>query len=203
MKHELNGILSTFDDVITRAKELGIKIEPPSNKLSVEGMCRKLIVHCDCIITTIEYSITPLSTKQKDNLDSFKKEVGQICRLLDYNFEVSINKSIQSLNEGDNLGSSLITAKILDYMLSQLASNNNIDGKNITDKIKTLVDEDIIDADKEIITKLIIKTDKKVRNALVHNISYHPDTAEALSLLGDCVSVMKIYAKVNSHFETQ
>lgn len=195
MKHEVNGIVSTFVDVVNKVKELGIDIRPPQEKISIEGLCRKMIIDCDSVITMLEHTLSPLSIKQRNLLETLQKDINELCKALDPNFEMNLNKAIKNLNDGDSLGSSLITARILDYMLSQLASKKDVLGNNITDKMKTLVDNNIIDSDLEIVTNLIIKAQKKVRNALDHTISYLPDASEALSLLGDCVSVMKIYTK--------
>ena len=195
MQHEVKGILSSFVEVTEKAKNLGIIIKPPQEKISVEGLCRKMIIDCDSVITTLEHTISPLSLKQKNILETLQKDINELCKNLDTNFEMNLNKAIKNLNDSDSLGSSLITARILDYMLSQLGSNNTITGNNITEKMKTLVDNNIINTDIEIVTNLILKAQKKVRNALDHTISYSPDTSEALSLLGDCVSVMKIYIK--------
>lgn len=192
---EVRGILESHADVINKAKQIGIIITPKKEKITPEGICRKMIIDCDTIITTIESTISPLSFKQKNILETIQKEINELCKTLDANFEMNLNKAIKNLNDGDSLGSSLITARILDYMLSQLASNKTIEGDSITEKMKTLADNNIIDTDIEIVTNLIIKAQKKVRNALDHTISYSPDTSEAVSLLGDCVSIMKIYIK--------
>jgi hypothetical protein len=202
MQHEVNGILSSFVSMIDKAKELGIDIKPPQQKISVEGLCRKMIIDCDSVIATIEYSLSPLSPKQKNVLEKLQKNINILCKNLDANFEKNFNNAIKNLNDDDALGSSLITARILDYMLSQLDSNNNIEGNNITEKMKTLSDNKIIDTDIDILTTLIIKAQKKVRNALDHTISYSPDTSESISLLGDCVSVLKIYAKAINYSES-
>jgi hypothetical protein len=196
MKHEVNGILSSFVDVANEAKELGINIRPPQEKISIEGLCRKMIIDCDSVITMLEHTLSPLSIKQRNLLETLQKDINELCKTLDPDFEMNLNKAIKNLNDGNSLGSSLIIARILDYMLSQLSSNKTITGNSITEKMKTLVDINIIDTDIEIVTSLIIKAQKKVRNALDHTISYSPDASEALSLLGDCVSVMKIYNKI-------
>ncbi len=193
--YEVKGILESHVDVVNRAKQIGIIITPKKKKLTSEGICRKMIIDCDTIITTIENIISSLSIKQKSVLEPLQKDINELCKNLDTDFEMNLNKAIKNLNDGDSLGSSLIIARILDYMLSQLASNKDISGNSITEKMKTLADNNIIDADIEIVTNLIIKAQKKVRNALDHTISYSPDSSEAISLLGDCVSVMKIYTK--------
>ena len=195
ISYEVKGILESHTDVVNKAKQIGITITPKKEKLTPEGICRKMIIDCDTIITTIEHTISPLSIKQKSILDTIQKEINELCKTLDTNFEMNLNKAIKNLNDDDSLGSSLITARILDYMLSQLASNRDIAGNSITEKMKTLADNNIIETDVDIVTTLIIKAQKKVRNALDHTISYSPDTSEAISLLGDCVSVMKIYTK--------
>ena len=72
---------------------------------------------------------------------------------------------------------------------------SKIKGKDITEKIQFLKDKGIIERDKEDTKENIIKTNKKVRDVLAHRLDVNPDASYTISLLGDCVNIMKIYEK--------
>jgi hypothetical protein len=152
----------------------------------------ELIIECNVIIGSLKGEISGLSSNQLDKLGHLKNEISDVCKNLDINFEKNLNKSIELSEKGHFLGSALITSRVVDYIL------NKIKGENINQKIKTLIDSGAIKKDDDKTKEQIIKANKKSRNYLNHRIDTFAEPSDALSLLGDCVTLLKIFEKAQS-----
>jgi len=195
LAHEVDTLLDAYRNAYNQAYSLGVKVNPVGGKLSPEGACRRIMIECDSIISAIESTMSPLTVKQRGVLENIQEETKELFTHLDMSFETNINMAIKNLNDNDSLGSALISARTLDYMLSQLASAKYIQGDSIEEKLKYLVDKKVLEDDRDTLILAVMKAEKKVRNLLDHNIKFIPDTSNSIALLGDCVYVMKIYDK--------
>jgi hypothetical protein len=172
------------------SKELGIQIYALQPKTSMEAACRELIVDCDKIITVLHEKQSPLTHKEMDKLNHIRKEITSICESIDINFEKNLDKSVELSECGQFLGSALITSRVVAYIIDKIS------GKNIDEKIKTLIDSSVLKKDDDKTKEQIIKASKKSRNYLTHRIDTFAEPSDAMSLLGDCITLLKIYEKL-------
>jgi hypothetical protein len=183
------------NDIQTTSNELGIQLEQIQPGKNLEAIYCQILIGCDKIIAIVEASLSPLSNQQMDNLGHIKKEASTICEKLDIHFERNLQKAINELEKGEFLGSSLITSRIIVYMLSQLNSLNNLKGENIEQKLNYLVKIGKLEGDPDNIRMQVIKTDKNARNIFAHRIDTYAEASDAMSLLSGCIFLMKIYSK--------
>jgi len=185
--NEVKALVDYYNNNI-RNESLKLDINSAYIKLErMEPALRQLIVECDRISISLDEEVSQFSTTQLDKLDNLKKEVTKVCENLDINFEKNLEKSITLSECGHFLGSALITSRVIDYILDK------IKGNDINEKIKTLIELGVLKKDDDKTKEQIIKASKKSRNYLNHRIDTFAEPSEALSLLGDCVILLKIF----------
>ncbi|MCX6775752.1 MAG: hypothetical protein NT130_02810 [Candidatus Micrarchaeota archaeon] len=196
-------LLEIYNNSIEEVVELGIQPTPdirlilppllrtPSKLKFPEAALRKLIVNCGKVIGAMEMLTTALSEEDVDRLNSLKIEIAKLCEDIDPLFEKNLSKAIEGAEKGYFLGSVLITSRIIEYILDRF------DGETLEDKIKFLVSNGVINADRKDVKETIIKANKKTRNFLSHRIDIFAESSDALALLGDSVRFLEIYKKLN------
>ncbi len=130
-----------------------------------------------------------ISNESKSELKSLREEIEKISSKLEPYIKQNYILAIDSFEDEHILGAALIASRIIDYYLAQL-EGKDIDAKivSIRSKIKSRKKrEDIRDFEQN-----LIKSSKFARNLLSHNISAIPESDESLSLLSNCVGLMKI-----------
>ena len=182
------SLIESFNNSITKDENFleDLKVNPINTK-GIISRLNEMITECDVIIGTLEGDISGLSSKQLDKLGHLKNEISVVCKNLNTNFEKNLIKSVELSEGGKFLGSALITSRVIDYTINQ------INGNNINEKIKTLIESGALEKDDDKTKEQIIKVSKKSRNYLNHRIDTFAEPSEALSLLGDCVTLLKIF----------
>jgi len=152
------------------------------------SILRMLIIECNKAIMYIE---TPFlfDSQEEDTLNHIKKEVKELYKDLDMKFEDNLKVAITETEKGHFLPATLILSRLIDFMYRKLP------GKEKKEKIKSLKKQNIIKEESE--EEYIIKTVKKSRNILNHQIDFFPTSSYTLSILGDCIYLIKIYIKLN------
>lgn len=141
---------------------------------------------CHALISVLESIISPLTLEEKAKLEPLKEELSKISmNIKEVNFEKNLRIAINEYEKGDYLCAWLIAGRIITYMLQC------IPGKTIDEKIAFLKEKGIITKDKEDVVNFIIKTDKETRNIASHNILAFPTSADAISLIADCIKLLE------------
>lgn len=201
VEEEIKVVISSFNKTLEsdELSDLGIKkitykASPIDGRLNSNkrALLRELIIDCDEIISFLSPEILELSVEEMDKLDHIRKEILAVSDNLDINFEKNLEISLKQAEKGNFLGSTLITARVVEYILQK------IDGKTIEDKIKFLISKNIIENDREDIRHAIIKASRKSRNFFTHRIDTFAGSSDALSILGDCIKLLEIYKKLSN-----
>lgn len=150
---------------------------------SLSGECSKAIAY-------LENTKSPLiSEESKGELKSLRQEIEKISIKLEPNIEKNYIFAIDSFEDGHVLGASLIASRLIEYYLDKLKGNGieeqiqSIRSKMRSDKKR----QDVRDLEQN-----LIKSSKFARNLLSHNIHAIPEPEESLSLLSNCISLIKI-----------
>ena len=186
---QARALIKSVENVRATAKELGLTLPEIDIRGEPRAALRQIIVMLDSAIGFVGEAKSNLSAEEKDTLGYLRKETIEVCRNLDINFEKNLTLAIESAEAGDFLGSALITSRIIAFVLDR------IDGKEINDKIATLIAIGAMKEDRDDVNQSILKANKKVRNFLTHRIDTLADASDALSLLGDCIKILKLYTK--------
>jgi len=166
-----------------------VYIDKPKSSVSEEwyGTLCRIQLECDKAIAGLESEISPLSRTQVVQLEELKKELREMLVEMEYAYERNMLEAIKECESGYFLGSALISSRVIDYILDQIS------GREIKDKIKTLKERGIVREKGRITAEFIMKADKKARNYLSHNLGAFPDCGEALELLGICSRLLKLF----------
>ena len=188
---EARILIGSFNnDVPLIAGNAGISVSAISTNVAEkpESALRQLIIGCSKVVKALKE--TPLSLDQINTLTSLKQEIAKVCENLDVNFEKNLENAVMEAEKGHFLASALITSRIVDYVFHQ------IKGEDIKQQIKVLTESGAIEKDDDKTKEQIIKANKKSRNYLNHRIDTFAESSDALSLLGDSLTLLKIYAKI-------
>jgi hypothetical protein len=150
-------------------------------------------IRCQGAIGALERIISPLSKEDSDRISSLKVQVKKLsAKLPNIYFEMNMEKAIEECEHGHFLASALISGRVIIYVL------NKIPGKEMDDKIKTLIEKEVINKERKDVIELVMKAAKKARNFFSHNIEIMPSPSDALSLLGDTVNLLELYIKLHN-----
>ena len=189
-KTEADEIRKYFNKSLTLLKGVELNIQAISSVGSSSGWLREVIVGCEQIIGYSEHVEGSLSEDEHDKLTKTTTEAEKICEDMDLHFGKNLKLSIASVEQGDFLGAALILGRVIDYGLVQIKIEGDINSK-VAELAKTgAIERSNADAE-----ELIIKTIKKSRNYFTHRIDTYPDSYEAISLLGDCLTFLKALKK--------
>jgi len=190
--NETKIILSEFRDLMKDASDIiGMEttIQDPHSLADAKGVLTQICIECDMAIGILSASILPISSEDMDKLGKLRKELSEVGASLDINYEKNLSEAILEQEKGHFLASALITARVINYTLDQ------IEGRNIDEKIKNLRDKGIIkkvEKEKTDEEEFIIKANKKARNIFSHDIKIFANPSESLSMLGDCVRLLRM-----------
>ena len=155
------------------------------------GSLRELIIESNRAIGILENIVSPLTLEEKTKLEPLKEELSKISiRIKDINFEKNLMIAINEYEKGDYLCAWLIAGRVIVYILQC------IPGKDINEKVVFLEEKGIITRDEKDVVNFIIKTDKETRDIASHTISTFLTSADAISLIADCMKLLeKIWIK--------
>jgi len=150
------------------------------------------LIHKECIggIAFLKQYLYKLSSETLDKLQSLRVRIKEDIEPFDLNLSRHLNEAIDEYEKGFYLGSSLISAKVIDYVIDLFP------GKEIEDKIDALVRERIIPANKKLVTSLV-NTAKYARNYFSHDIRLIADAANSLALFSHAVEFADYLTKLS------
>lgn len=170
------------------------------------GLMNSLIIECSKALGIIKSSIKyNISNIEKDKINSIRKQIDLMN--LAISVERNVNKAINHFENGDFLACSLITSRVITYIIDKFPVEHIPDNKvfinkgSIEEKIKFLTDNNIIKKEHSDQKLKIMKYIKKARDFLVHDLNISPDASEAISLLGDCLNILKIKKDIDNFKE--
>lgn len=130
-----------------------------------------------------------ISKESKSELKSLREEIEKISGKLEPYIEQNYIFAIDSFEDGHVLGASLIASRLIEYYLDKL------NGENINEKIQSLRLKMRSDKKRQNVSdseQSLIRSSKSARNILSHNIHAIPEPEESLSLLSNCISLIKM-----------
>lgn len=170
------------------------------------GLLNSLIIECSKALGIIKSCVKfNLSNNEKDKIDSIRKQINLMN--LSTLVEKNLTEAINNFENGNFLACSLITSRVITYIINKLPieyipdKNVFIKKGSIEEKIKFLIDGNIINKEQKDQKLRTIKYIKKARNFLVHDLNVSPDASDSMTLLGDCLDILKIKKDVNSFKE--
>jgi hypothetical protein len=197
---QTKALLESYNHASKLASELGLDL-PIVHKSNPRPMLRAIIVGCDTATGFADQTNLLISIEDHDKLNSLKTETEGVCKNLDLNFESNLTIAIQHAERADFLGSALITARIISYVLDQIKKQISEELKTgakkieIDDIIAFLIQKNALSTN-DITKQAIIKADKKSRDILSHRIDVYAEPSDASSLIGDCLKVLTVYTKL-------
>ncbi len=183
---------STSSDVYSLLNMSLSYFSPPKTTEEAKGILRRIAIECDALIGALNVLITPLSPEEVDRLNQLRSEVKKLSSKLEIGYEKNLNEAINEYEKGHYLASALITGRVIIYILDQ------VEGGTEEEKIKFLQDHNVIPRGRKDIKEFIMKASRKARHFFAHDIKIFATASDALSLLGDCVKLVEILAKLKN-----
>lgn len=206
-----NGLLPSYynalNNLIKLKDSMNFSIELIDNlkindyTVEMHGKLQLMSIECEKALGILQNQIKmPLTKIQKNKLSSIEDQVNDLE--LDPYYEKNIKLAIEHFEKGNFLACSLISSRIIVYSMDQIPQldfeNESKKQKKSKDekRINYLVEKGLIDKKDRSQKTRIFKYVTNARNFLVHDIKVFPDASDSMSLLGDCVDILKILTKI-------
>jgi len=121
-----------------------------------------------------------------NKLEDLKEKIDKL-EISDPDIIRNLNEAIKEIEHGHYLASGLISARIIDFIINQF------EGKSIDEKVENIVKMKLIDRNRKDEIKNLKYAAKLARNYVSHNIRRYPDISDAIVLLGNSITLVKIY----------
>lgn len=158
-----------------------------------------LLLQCDKAIEGLNSKIFPLTGEQSLTLKRLEEDLQKTLSEMPEIFEKNLREAIKECENGCFLGSALISARIICYILTKIPGN-------LEEKIKCLRKKGLIKEKGEVPAQYIMKADKKARDYLSHDLKALPNSVETVELLGICGRLLKLlrkYKETNCNFSAE
>ena len=150
-----------------------------------EPILLRVIIECEKALGTLNKMASPALTPDEiDRLGSLRQELEKIS---DITYVRALEEAIGEYEKCHHLASALISSRMIVFSLDKI-----LPGKSDEERVQHLVQVGKIEKSREDVQRQIIKAGRKARNFLSHDIGIFPKPEEALSLLGDCVTIVKL-----------
>lgn len=197
---EAKSVFAQFQKLEEQFSKIsGIENETKSYDFSSVGGSKaalsNVMIKCDSATGFLSTFIAPISPGDFDSLNKLRNELANVVEALDDYYEKNIIEAISEQENGHFLASALIAARVINWIFDQ------IDGQSLENKIHYLRQKEILKGDKGKTEEeeFIIKANKKARNIFSHNIKVFANPSESISLLGDCIRLLRITCPILSH----
>jgi len=158
-----------------------------------------LLPECDKAIEGLKSKIFPLTGDQSLTLKRLEEDLQKTLSEMPEIFEKNLTEAIKECENGCFLGSALISARIICYILDKIPGN-------LEEKIKCLRKKGLIKEKGEVPAQYIMKADKKARDYLSHDLKALPNSVETVELLCICGRLLKLlrkYKETNCNFSAE
>jgi len=149
----------------------------------------KIIVGCEAAIEALEALLAKIPLETKDKLESLKKELSSIENI-DFDIQRNLDEAIKECEMGHYLASALISSRVIVYILSK------IKGKTDEDKVKNLVEQNLIPKDRKDEIMELMKASRLARNLLSHRVDIYPRIEDTLIVVSNAIKLTKILTKL-------
>lgn len=201
-KAEFEAIVNQYNDAViffnTYVKD-NIKSHIDMTLFNVQDYCSngyakrillEIICQCEKIIGALKKSEVPIPLGDIETLDSLRKELEEISdKTKDINYCRNLEESVKEYENGHYLASTLISSRVIDFLLSQVSGNTT------EEKISSLIKDGLLEKGRRDVKESIIKSSKLARNFVSHDIGIFPSPSESLSLLSDSITLLKLLKK--------
>lgn len=171
-------------------KKIPFQVPQKWRTYGVRRTLYQMVIECEKAIAYLESTKYPsISGESKGELKSLREEIKKNTRKIEPYIEKNYFFAIDSFEDGHVLGAALIASRIIEYYLDSL------EGENIDEKIQSLRSKIKSEKERKDVRDFeqnMIKASKFARNILSHNITAIPEPEESLSLLTNCLSLIKI-----------
>jgi hypothetical protein len=152
------------------------------------GLLRQVAVECGAAIGYLQTLSSPISSADKDRLESLRQEISLI-ESFDSHLFTHVSEAITEYEDAHYLASALLASKSIAYVWEQLP------GKTSEEKVSRLLQAKLI---KQNLKEQFLRAEKKARNYFTHDISAIPQPQEALAMVADACNLAVILMKLTS-----
>ncbi|MGA2626117.1 MAG: hypothetical protein ABSF63_03530 [Candidatus Bathyarchaeia archaeon] len=150
------------------------------------GLLQQLSVECAAAVGFLETLSSPISTSDKDKLESLRHGITSL-ETFNGNLFTHVSGAISEYEEAHYLASALLAGKSVIYAWEQFP------GKGSEEKVSKLLQEKLL---KEGLKEQFLRAEKKARNYFTHDISAIPQPQEALALVADACNLSMTLVKL-------
>lgn len=159
-----------------------------------------LVIHrIPTILEILRSELVHISQEQQDTLNSLKLDLSKICENFGIEYHVNMLSAIEEFESGHWLSSVLIVGRVTTNLFESipLVYKSDENEEIIQVKIQYLLDQGALPKNDRGTTKqMLLRTEKTIRNLFSHQLDYRADAAEAMSILGNTIQIMKIVSKI-------
>jgi len=191
------AILSRFNQSLKEVREgLGMRLRRLDLEADQAANLRILLVECSKVLSVLSPATLGSGTKAAERLKPIRKEAQSVCTSLDIGIWKNVELSIAAAGRNEFLASSLITGRVVDWVLNQIPERDiegNAKAEAIDKKVNYLVFSGLVEAGRKDLKGVIFKANQKARDLSSHDIHSFPSYSETHSLLNDCIQILKVY----------
>lgn len=191
-RSEFNALVEEYEDSrrhfdkIKGDSKIDLKI---IYSINMDSELRKVLIQmpieCNKALGVLNKLASPALTPDEiDKLNSLRQELEKIS--IDVNYEKNLEEAIKEHEQGHYLASALISSQVIIYSLDK------IPGGTDEEKLEFLKSNKKIGAGRKDEESQFLKASRIARNFFSHRIDTFPSPEEALSLLSDCVRIVKL-----------
>jgi len=186
---EANILVDEYNDSISEVRKIVeisfTSVDIATTRANAKGVLRQIETQCEKAIRGLRSHLSPISAEEQDRLSKYRSEIEDLASELDKKFVKNMNKTIDVFEEGHYLASTLISSRMVTYLIDRIPGEDDEEKADFLEK-KGMIEE----SDEE---SFLIKVKRQARNYFSHDIKAYPDSSDALSLLGDSVKLLKLY----------
>lgn len=179
----------------------------PSNSYAI---LQNIKNDCEMIISLFSEDDNVVLDIDINNLNSLREEFGNLG-ILDLHIQKNIEYAIKLFEKGESFASAIVTSRIMDVVINQIAIPDEIKKQNdqkkknkkskVELKIEYLTKLGIINEKEKEMKLNLMKYLKLARNFLTHDLSFYPTNADALGILSNCIQIIDLRQKYDNIIE--
>jgi hypothetical protein len=196
---QTRGLLDSYEagrkEFATVTKEPLLLRHVPSSSVGAQqvGLLQQLSVECATAAAYLETLSSPISTAEKDKLESLRREIASL-EAFNGHLYTHVNAAINEYELAHYLASALLAGKSVVYALEQFP------GKTSEEKASNLIRAKLL---REDLKGQVLRAERKARDFFTHDIAAIPQPQEALALVAEACNLSMILMKLNPDMPSQ